>query len=310
MTSLFEMRDSINTIEPLENKISMFNKRLKIAEADTEKLLKRYEKESLDVRKIQKENLSSFILKTIGKYENTLEKEKQEEIKAKIDYDKSAANLNEIKYEIVELEKRLSALRTLESEYRSELEKRKNEIQHNLSASGRQKYIQYENEMEELTRQKVEIEEALTAADHVLLTAQDAADSLGSAESWATWDIWFGGGIITHSIKYSHIDKAENCFNRLSAQIETLCAELKDVQDFAMQDFIQISSTQRAIDFWFDNIFTDLSVRSKVRENAEKVHYLMKQVNEIRDILNENLQELNHRAAEIKRQQEDLLISL
>jgi len=310
LTSLFEMRKRLSTIEPIENKILMFDERLKAAEAEMKALLKKYEKESLDVQKIQKESLSSFILKTFGKYEDTLEKEKQEEMKAKTDYDKSAANLDEIKNEIAELKERLSSLRALEPEYRSELEKRKKEIQHNISASGRQKYIRHENEMEELVRQRVEIEEALNAANQVLLTAQTAAGSLEKADSWATWDIWFGGGIITHSIKYSHIDKAEDCFNRLSAQIEILCAELKDVHEFAAQDFTNISSTRRAIDFWFDNIFTDFSVRSQVRENEERICLLIEQVTEIRNGLNEKLHGLSCRETEIKRQQEDLLISL
>jgi hypothetical protein len=310
LKNLSEIRDSLGAIESLENKISVLNKRLKFAENDVFSLLEKYEKECFDVQRIQKENISSFLLKVFGKFESRLEKEKQEEIKAKINYDRALVNLEEIKQEKQELEERLTSLHSLSLKYESELKKRRNLIQQKLSKPNGQQYTRYEKEIEKAFSQITEIEEALRAADNVKQTAYQAAESLKSAESWATCDIWIGGGIITHSIKYSHIDKAEDCFNRLTSQIETLCAELKDVSELEIEDFTQITSTQRAIDFWFDNIFTDFSVRSQIRENMNRVDLLINQVDEIKNMLNGKLEELNQQTDNVKRRQEDLLISL
>ena len=310
MKDLPEIRDNLGSIEPLENKISALNERLKCAETEVAFLLKKYENESYDVRKMQTEGFSSFILKTIGKYEGRLEKEKQEEIQAKINYDRALADLDEIKQEKQALEVRLSSLHSLALKYESELKKRRNQIQQRLSESKGQQYQKYENEIKDTISQITEVEEALHAANNVKLTAQSAAESLRSAESWSTAEIWLGGGIITHAYKYSHIDKAEDCFNRLSSQIETLRTELEDVRELFVSDFTHISSTQRAIDFWFDNIFTNWSVRSKVRENIDRVRLLQEQIYEIEEKLNEKFNELNLHLARMKRLQEDLLISL
>jgi len=310
LKDLPEIRDNLGSIEPLENKISALNKRLKCAETEVAFLLKKYENESYDVRKMQTEGFSSFILKTIGKYEGRLEKEKQEEIQAKINYDRALADLDEIKQEKQALEVRLSSLHSLALKYESELKKRRNQIQQRLSESKGQQYQKYENEIKDTISQITEVEEALHAANNVKLTAQSAAESLRSAESWSTAEIWLGGGIITHAYKYSHIDKAEDCFNRLSSQIETLRTELEDVRELFVSDFTHISSTQRAIDFWFDNIFTNWSVRSKVRENIDRVRLLQEQIYEIEEKLNEKFNELNLHLARMKRLQEDLLISL
>jgi hypothetical protein len=310
LTDLSEIRDNLGTIEPLENKISAFNERLKCAETEASFLLKKYENEKYDVQKMQMEGISSFILKTIGKYEGRLEKEKQEEIQAKINYDRALADLDEIKQEKQALEIRLSSLHSLALKYESELKRRRNQIQQGLSESKGQQYQKYENEIKDTLSQITEVGEALHAAENVKLTAQRAAESLRSAESWSTAEIWLGGGIITHSIKYSHIDKAEDCFNHLSSQIETLRKELEDVRELFTSDFIHITSTQRAIDFWFDNIFTNWSVRSKVRENMDRVHLLQEQINEIEEKLNEKSNELNLHLVRMKRLQEDLLISL
>ena len=310
MKDLPEIRDNLGSIEPLENKISALNERLKCAETEVAFLLKKYENESYDVRKMQTEGFSSFILKTIGKYEGRLEKEKQEEIQAKINYDRALADLDEIKQEKQALEVRLSSLHSLALKYESELKKRRNQIQQRLSESKGQQYQKYENEIKDTISQITEVEEALHAANNVKLTAQSAVESLRSAESWSTAEIWLGGGIITHAYKYSHIDKAEDCFNRLSSQIETLRTELEDVRELFVSDFTHISSTQRAIDFWFDNIFTNWSVRSKVRENIDRVRLLQEQIYEIEEKLNEKFNELNLHLARMKRLQEDLLISL
>ena len=311
MKDLPEIRDNLGSIEPLENKISALNERLKCAETEVAFLLKKYENESYDVRKMQTEGFSSFILKTIGKYEGRLEKEKQEEIQAKINYDRALADLDEIKQEKQALEIRLSSLHSLALKYESELKRRRNQIQQRLSESKGQQYQKYENEIKDTLAQITEVEEALHAANNVKLTAQSAAESLRSAESWSTAEIWLGGGIITHAYKYSHIDKAEACFNHLSSQIETLCKELEDVRELSsVSDFTHISSTQRAIDFWFDNIFTNWSVRSKVRENIDRVRLLQEQIYELEEKLNEKSNELNLHLIRMKRLQEDLLISL
>jgi hypothetical protein len=41
----------------------------------------------------------------------------------------------------------------------------------------------------------------------------------------------------------------------------------------------QIDSSTRAIDFWFDNIFTDMRVRDQIRGNKEQIRSLHGKIN-------------------------------
>jgi hypothetical protein len=52
--------------------------------------------------------------------------------------------------------------------------------------------------------------------------------------------------------------------------IQTSCAVL---------NINEISSCQRAIDFWLDNIFTDWSERNQIQGNAEQIHLVLRNIN-------------------------------
>lgn len=289
--------------------MSALESRLQTAEANVVNLLQKYEKENLDVQQIQGETFSAFVYKLFGKFEGKLQKEQQQQIEAKSNYDKAVADLEEIKQEKQQLASRLSALYQQAKEYEAELESRRISIQQ-LSRSATQLYNQFEDEMDFFSAQITEIDEALRAASRVTDTAESAMDSLDSAEGWATYDIWAKSGILTHAIKYSHIDDAEDCFNRLSSLIQSLRSELVDVQGLSASDLTQISPTQRSIDFWFDNIFTDLSVRSQIQDNMEQLRHLMGGINTVETLLNGKRQNLISQFAEKKQLQEDLLVSL
>lgn len=310
MASLSEIRDSLNAIRPLEDKVSALDGRLRKAEAKAAALLEKYEKESLDVLQIQKETISSFVLKALGKYDERLEKEKREAIEAKLNYDAASADFDELKREKAELEHRLSELRRQAREYESELARRREYIRLRLSEPEGAEYGRLEGEIADIIAQITEIDEARRAADRVMKTAQSARDSLESAESWASFDMWTKGGLLSHAAKYSHIDEAEACFNRLSSQVRTLRTELSDVQGLAEAELTSVSPGQRAVDFWFDNIFTDISVRSQIRGNIDELSRLTDKVRKTETVLRGRLYELNRHLDELKRRQEDLLVSL
>ena len=163
--------------------------------------------------------------------------------------------------------------------------------------------------MELLSAQLTEVDEALKAASRAKSTVASAMDSLDSAEGWATYDLWSRGGLLSHAAKYSHIDDAEACFHRLSSQMRSLRSELDDVQGFPDVEFASISSGQRSVDFWFDNIFTDLSVRSQIRDNQDSLRQLAGNIHKIERLLDSRRQELSCQLDKNKSLQEELLLS-
>ena len=197
---------------------------------------------------IQKENLTAFLFRLVGRYEGRLEKEQREQMRTKLDYDKAAAELADLRNKKQELRSRLAELRRQACEYEAELEKRRARIERLTDEAGAQ-YRQLEAEIEAAATQLTEVGEALSAASRVKDTARGAIVSLESARSWATYDVWTRGGFISHAAKYSHIDDAEAAFNRLRSQMKTLQEELNDVSGLYVVGLKEISSTQRAVDF-------------------------------------------------------------
>ncbi|WNY27034.1 hypothetical protein [Methanolapillus ohkumae] len=309
-TNMIEIRDKIRILPFLENKMFDLEMRIRFAEEDTKKLLSRYEKECFDVRMMQSKSLSGFVLKITGKYEKSLEKQKQQEIEAKLNYDKVAANLDVLNDEKIIMEKQISELLTLSSQYHQILRKRRAVFKSRLSKNEKSQFLELDEKRQSLLQEKTEIIEAIQAGIIVQKTADSTFDMLDSADNWATFDLWFGGGILTYAAKYDRIDKAERLFGHLSAQLKEFESELKDVQNLDQFELNEISQSDRIIDFWFDNFFTDFSVRNQIRTNMNQLVDLMNKIKEMDKILNQKLEETNSKLEENRAAQEEILISL
>lgn len=278
---LIEIENKLLALPVLEQRMRKLCDRISEAENDVKSLLDKYQSEALDVDHIQKDSLSNSILKLIGKYEGKVNKETQEMFTAKVEYDKAVERLKILNLERTELDARLSELYKEKKSFDAELKQREEAIIHNITHDSYQKYMEIQNEKNLLAAQIIETDEALSAANRVLCTADTALQHLRSSENWATYDIWGGGGIISHMAKYEHIDDAQKEFNRLNSQLKDFEKELLDINIQSTYESIGIDSTTRAIDFWLDNIFTDLSVRDKIRDDIDNIRDLTNNINNI-----------------------------
>jgi len=310
MEHLSELRDRVLMLPTLENRMMHLQKEIRTAEDEVAGLLRGYERERRDVEQIQKESLSSFMFKVIGKYEDKLEKERREEIDAKLAYDRAVTRRDSLVREKEELSSRISVLRGEERTYQTELEIRRRELANKFTGPEGARYAELENERKEIVSQITEIKEALSAAARVKSTAQEAFESLKSAEGWATYDAFTRGGIFSHIAKYSHIDSAEQSFHTLSSQLRDLKSELSDVHGLTVSGLSEISSVQRTVDFWFDNIFTDLSVRGQIKDNAGEISRLLGAIDAAESALRAKLRAEEARFEENRRREEELLLSL
>ena len=306
---IVELRDRIQALPVLEKKMSVLLKELQSARDEVSKLLRQYEQERGDVERLEKESLSSFLLKLVGKYEDKLEREQQEEIAAKLAYDRAAMHLKELTQEQDSLKQRIFDLRADEKLYQAELNNRRSQLS-GLTGQDAERYAELEKERKAFVAQMTEIREAASAASRAKSTALSAQASLKSAQSWATYDAFSSGGIISHVAKYKHIDSAEQNFSVLSSQLRALRKELGDVNGLSTSGLSEISPTQRAVDYWFDNIFTDLSVRGQIKDNAEQISRLLRGINSAESALKTKLRECETKLAANRRAEESLLVSL
>jgi hypothetical protein len=155
-----------------------------------------------------------------------------------------------------------------------------------------------------------EIEQAFVALARAKSTVKNMLKSLKNAQIWSTYDAFTRGGIITHMKKCSYIDESEKNYHVLSLQLSHLRSELGDVEGLALSGFNEISSSQRAIDFWFDNILTDLSIRNKIKGNAEQMNRLLTNLNTIESMLNSKLNQKSEELLKNRRREEEFRLSI
>jgi hypothetical protein len=307
---LTELRDRILTLPALEKRMGIMLGEIRKAESEVADRLRVYERESRDTERLQKDSFSAFLFKLIGKYEDKLEKEQREEINAKIDYDRAVVHLETLISEKDELTAQISGLKSEERKYQAELNSRRYELSCKLSEPNGVLYAELEKQRKDILSQITEIEKALKVAYRAKSTAQTTLKSLDSAEGWATFDAFTRGGLISHMAKYSHIDDAEKNFNVLSHNLRELKAELSDVQGLTVGGLNEISSGQRAVDFWFDNIFTDLSVRSQIKDNIEQINRLIRNINTVESKLKTKKRKKERAYSLNRRREEELLVQI
>lgn len=307
--SFLELKSKITALPVLQERMKSLTKRLYQAEDDIKNLLKKYQKEALDVDAMQKDSLSNTILKLIRLYEGKVNKETEEMLTAKLEYDKAVERVNQLTQERMELTNKISELNNSKKLFDSEYSARESLIKSKISAQSYSEYTELENQQRHTNQQLIETEEALTAANRVIATASGAVKHLESAEDWATFDVWSRGGIISHMAKYEHIDDAQAHLNRLSSLIKDFENELRDVNMLDVCDYTGIDSTTRAIDFWFDNIFTDLSVRDKIREDLYRIRKLIQQVEAIKNRLENNKSKVKSILAELEEKKSKLVMN-
>jgi hypothetical protein len=307
--NLIEIRKNLALMPALQERVGILQNKIRDAEANVNSLLEKYEMECLDVDKLKKNTLSTIILKNFGNYEDKMTKESEEMLTAKLEYDKAVARVEDLKKSRDESEKRLALLRQDERIFADELKRREELIKTDINSEVFKKYKELETEQNMLSRQLVETQEAISAAKRVMSTAGSAIEQLNSAEGWATFDVWTRGGIISHIAKYQHIDNAKDDFNRLNSQLEDLQKELHDLDLSGVSSLDGIDSTTRAIDFWLDNIFTDMNVRERIQDDNDRVSELRDKISGIAYKLDNNISVIQNRLKEIEQKKNDLIVT-
>lgn len=305
---LREIRNNLSTLPVLQERLERLSQQIHTAEGTVTALKRKYEAESQDVEQLMGESFTAKLLRLVGRYEGRLTKESQEELLAKIEYDKSCDRAAQLRTERDELSSRITLLNQDRQGYEAELNQRREEIEKDKNAETYARFNEMEEQFNALARQIAESDEALRAASRVVSTAENALEELESAESWATYDVWSRGGLLSHIAKYDRIDQAQSSLNGLDSQIKDLMRELSDVNLQESIGFTAIDSTTRAVDFWFDNIFTDLNVRSVIQDNQEQLRALCGKINSITSKLVRNEDEIHSRMNQLERSREDLLV--
>ena len=153
-----------------------------------------------------------------------------------------------------------------------------------------------------------EVREALAAAETAAARLADADTMLGKARGWSTYDTFFDGGLVGDMMKYDRMDQASALMRQADEALRRLSTELADV-GMAGVGGIDVSTMAQAFDVWFDNIFSDWSVRNRITEAAQRTDAAAQAVRRVRAGLTARQEELSRAVDRLAARREDLLLS-
>lgn len=228
-----------------------------------------YNEETKDLEKIEEPSFAHFVRSVIGSQDKRMEKEKQEQIQARYQLDQAAEELEEEKANYAKLELQVAQAKQALEELKEQLAASNPEYQMLLSEESAKRM--------EWRQQLIEVEEAFRAGESILDRIEFAHEHLRSAQNWSTMDM-MGGGFFTDMMKYDKIDKAEELMAKVDSELRRYQIELKDVEYEWESNFEFISNGHRTMDVFFDNIFSDISNNTKIKNNISGLITLQDQI--------------------------------
>lgn len=245
------------------------------------------EKEKKDVDTLEKTSFSGILAKIAGNYDEKRDKEYQEYLDAKLEYDQNFEAVTQLKSELARTSEEV---RNLESDYLDQ----KNHL-FIAYPEGRAMAEKIETEKKAWYSLRKELLEAKRAVEKVLALSESAKRSFESARGWSTYDTFFHGGLIADIAKYSKIDEANDVVSKINSSTQIMNKELRDV-DLAFQESMDtIGQGERFFDIAFDNIFSDWNVRSKIQNNLSSLNQYINKLHSTLRIIDNKLSEVSRR---------------
>ena len=244
-----------------------------------------FRQEQEDVERLEGRSLANYFYQVVGKLDEKLDQERKEAYAARVKLDAAERELAGIESDIKEIQAQIAEVLVAESKYKDALEAKRIKVK----ASGTlvaDQILSMEEKIAALQAQKQEIKEAISAGYSARGTADRILSELESADGWNTWDMFGGGGIITHMAKHSHLDEAQDLVQELQDKLRRFKTELSDIQITANMK-VNIDGFLRFADYFFDGLFADWAVGDKISQSLSSVSNTKNEINRMLDKLND-----------------------
>ena len=249
-----------------------------------EKAIANLEKENRDLERLRNDSFSNTLLKLFGNFDRRYDKEYREIIGAKVEFDKAyamkiaaARRVKEVEADIEEKKLRLRNIK-------EDVLRRHPDM--NQVISERQQQIRA------LQHEWRETNEAEQAGMAVLEALSDIISGLDAADAISTWDLITDSSLILDFLKNDKLDAAEASLLHLEQTVYTFARELRDLDFVFESDLETISSTQRALDIFFDNLFSDWGTKVIIEKNIENLKKLQDSTEDVMESLAAKKREL------------------
>jgi len=148
-------------------------------------------------------------------------------------------------------------------------------------------YPSIPSEKKDIKNQEKEIKEAIEVINEAILHLDRAISKISSASDWGMYDTLCDGGCLSSMIKQDKMTEANREMALANKSVKKLKEEIKDIENI---EAIEISELLSFMDVFFDNIFSDMMVQSKIAEAERKCKKARRQLDTLRKELKERLE--------------------
>ena len=282
-----KLKEDISVKSKLDNEIVVLERNLKNEEIELSNLEKKLKKEKKDVDNLNKTSFSNFFATIFKNKDEKLEKEKEEYLNVKIKHEEVLYNINVIKSDLQNKKEKLFSIENCEKEYEKVMDEKISILKNNGDYATKENIKRLDDKLNELIDKNNEIREAYGAGKRLLEEVVSAKEELEGAKKWGTFDI-IGGDAMSSIAKQSKIRKANIKFERVSQLISEFNKELGDIK----LNSLEFSNVTFALDVFFDNIFTDISVQRRINESIDEIENLENKIKEILYVLQDKDEEV------------------
>ena len=304
--TLFELQQKVARKPSLEAKLRELQNQRREYDRKVISLRVAFRKEQEDVEKLEGRSLANYFFQVVGKLDEKLDQERKEAYAAKVKLDAAERELAGIESDISEIQGQLNEIRIAEAQFKEALEKKRAVLKASGTVAADQ-IIAIEQKIAALEAQKREIKEAISAGYSARSTADRILSELESADGWNTWDMFGGGGIITHMAKHSHLDEAQDLVSDLQSKLRRFKTELADIQITANMQ-VNIDGFLRFADYFFDGLFADWAVGDRINQSMNSVSSTKSQISRTLDKLSSMEKAADSEISRLKLQLEDLIV--
>lgn len=248
----------------LDAQAARLDREIATARSQADELASRLEQENADVARLEGVSLSRIMGSLRGSRDSDLDRERAEAAAAALAHAAAAQRVSALQEELRRAQAQRTQLGEVDSAYDDAVAAYSLLASEHGMAGGRDLFALTQR-LAATGRRLREVEEAERAGADARDRLASALDILASADGWSTYDTFFGGGMIASAMKQDRMDEAARRLADAGMALDRFRRESADVGDLPMPE-LAVSTQLRTLDVWFDNMWTDLSVRSKIKE--------------------------------------------
>ncbi len=269
-------------------------------------LLSEIEKKQHDEKIVDIASFSNILFNLVGNYQRKINRHERQLIELKLKYTKEKEHLKILEEELRDLEEDITQLSQDTRSYSKHYIRKVDEISKVLPEAIRIKYLALEEKRKALVEKQIGMLAAYKIVEHIMDNINSIQKSLDSATKWVDSGAFVNKSTSDTDIKYTHLDTMAYEFAQLASRLRDLKEDLKDLGHFNTLIGIGIDNSIRIVDYWFDNLFTDLKVRDKITEDQQQINSLAYYVEKILLDLDGQLKILEINLSGIESMQQEL----